>query len=160
MTDTTDTTTRALRFDPPGPGPWLLDACHVPRPWTRFQQEIHAPSLGAGFRAMSRRYGLLVDDLNWNFVNGFAYYFPSPPPEPEIPERFAAAERAFAERIWREDRDRWDRSLKPAAVAAWWPTPLLFPLLGPLRGGGEGSGTTGFMAEASKGRLKLPLLGP
>jgi phosphohistidine swiveling domain-containing protein len=118
MIETTDTTAGELRFDPPGPGPWLLDACHVPRPWTRFQQEIHPPSLGAGFRAMSRRYGLLVDGLNWQFVNGFAYYFPSPPPEHEIPERFAAAERAFAERIWREDRERWDRSIKPAAVAA------------------------------------------
>lgn len=117
MIDTNETTT-ALRFDPPGPGPWLLDNVHVPRPWSRFQQEIHPPSLAAGFRATGRRYGLLVDGLNWQFVQGFAYYFPHPPDESEFPERFAAAERAFSEKIWREDQERWERELKPAAVAA------------------------------------------
>jgi rifampicin phosphotransferase len=118
MIDTIDTNTEALRFEPPGPGPWLIDACHVPRPWTRFQQEIHPASLSVGFRTMARRYGLLVDDLGWRFVNGLAYYFPVPAPEDEVPERFAAAERAFSDRIWREDRERWERELKPAAIAA------------------------------------------
>ena len=33
----------AAAFDPPGPGSWLLDAVHVPRPWSRFQVEIHPP---------------------------------------------------------------------------------------------------------------------
>ena len=115
---TTAATTAAPRFQPPGPGSWQLDSAHVPRPWTRFQQEIHAPSLSAGFRAMTRRYGLLVDDLNWSFVNGFAYFSPGPAPEAEVPERIAAAERAFAERIWRDDRERWDAGLKPASIAA------------------------------------------
>ena len=116
--DTTTTTSAAPRFRPPGPGSWQLDSAHVPRPWTRFQQEIHAPALSAGFRGMTRRYGLLVDDLNWRFVNGFAYFSPGPVPEADVPERIAAAERAFADRIWREDRVRWDAEIKPAAVAA------------------------------------------
>ena len=117
MIDTTQTTT-TLRFDPPGPGPWLLDSVHVPRPFSRFQQEIHPPGLAAGFRATGRRYGLLVDGLGWQFVHGFAYYFPHPPDESEFPERFATAERAFSERLWREDQERWERELKPAAIAA------------------------------------------
>jgi len=117
-TQTTPTTGDELRFEPPGPGPFLIDSVHVPRPFTRFQQEIHADCLSEGFRQMTARYGLLVDDLGWKFVNGLAYYFPTPAPEHEIPERFAAAERAFAGRLWREDQERWDRELKPAAIAA------------------------------------------
>ena len=111
-------TTTIPRFEPPGPGPWLLDRVHVPRPWTRYQQEIHPPALAAGFRIMGQRYGLLVDDLGWTFVHGLAYYFPRPPDEREFPERFAAAERAFSERIWREDKTLWEQERKPAAVAA------------------------------------------
>jgi pyruvate,water dikinase len=117
MIDTNETTT-GLHFEPPGPGPWLLDNVHVPRPFSRFQQEIHPPGLAAGFRETGRRYGLLVDGLSWQFVHGFAYYFPHPPDESEFPERFAAAERAFAERRWRADRDEWVREIKPAAIAA------------------------------------------
>lgn len=117
MIDTTETTP-PLRFEPPGPGPWLLDSVHVPRPWSLFQQEIHPPGLAEGFRETGRRYGLLLDGLNWRFVHGFAYYFPQPPDESEFPERFAAAERAFSDRLWRTDQERWERELKPAAIAA------------------------------------------
>jgi pyruvate,water dikinase len=105
-------------FDPPGPGSWLLDAVHVPRPWSRFQAEIHPPNLAIGFREGARRYGLLIDTLEWRLVNGLAYFTVVPAPESEIPARFAAAEEAFATRLWRDDLARWATVDKPAAIAA------------------------------------------
>ena len=57
------TTFDQLQLDPPGPGSWILDNVHVPRPWTRFQTEIHSPNLAAGFRESLRRYGLLIDTV-------------------------------------------------------------------------------------------------
>jgi len=117
MIDTIDTTATPLRWDPPGPGTWILDACHVPRPFTRWQQELHPPRLKAGFRHMGQRYGMVIDGITWGFVNGLAYYVVVPTPGEEIPERFAAAERAFAEKVWREDRRAWGEEIKPAAIA-------------------------------------------
>lgn len=107
-----------VRFNPPGPGSWLLDSVHVPRPWSRFQAEIHPPNLAEGFREGARRYGLLIDTLDWRLVNGFAYFTVPPAPEAEIPERFATAERAFPDRVWRDDLQRWRTRDKPAAIRA------------------------------------------
>ena len=39
---TTDASTE-LRFDPPGPGSWVLDPVHFPRPVTRYFAETHPP---------------------------------------------------------------------------------------------------------------------
>ena len=107
-----------LTFDPPGPGSWLLDSVHVPRPWSRFQAEIHPPNLAAGFRMGARRYGMLIDTLDWRMVNGFAYFSVPPAPQAEIPERFQAAEDAIAGKIWRDDMTRWEQEVKPAAITA------------------------------------------
>ena len=41
-------TTEALAFAAPGPGTWLLDGVHMPRPFSRFQQAIHPPGIAAG----------------------------------------------------------------------------------------------------------------
>jgi len=105
-------------FDPPGPGSWVLDSVHVPRPWSRFQAEIHPPNLAAGFREGARRYGLLLDTLDWRIVNGFAYFAVPPAPEAEVPARFRAAEEAFEHKLWREDMAHWEREAKPASIQA------------------------------------------
>ena len=107
-----------LTFDPPGPGSWLLDGVHVPRPWSRFQAEIHPPNLAEGFRESARRYGLLFDTLDWRIVNGFAYFSVPPAPEAEVPARFRAAEEAFERKLWREDMARWEHEAKPASIRA------------------------------------------
>lgn len=112
------TTSDQLQLEPPGPGSWVLDNVHVPRPWTRFQTEIHSPNLAAGFRESARRYGLLIDTLDWQFVSGLAYFSVPPAPEDEIPARFRAAEEAFERKLWREDVERWDREAKPASTRA------------------------------------------
>ena len=106
------------KFEAPGPGTWLLDAVHVPRPFSKFQSEVHPPNLALGFRESFRRYGLLIDTLDWRMVNGFAYFAVVPAPGDEIPARFEAAERAFASKIWRDDLTRWTNEVKPAAIRA------------------------------------------
>ncbi|WP_217915459.1 PEP-utilizing enzyme [Miltoncostaea marina] len=115
----TDTTPTPLRLEPPGPGSWLLDAVHAPRPYSRFGTEIHPGALAEGFAVMGRRYGLLLDVLDWRMVQGFAYFAPRPVlDEAELPRRFAAAAEAVARRVWREDVERWERWAKPASVRA------------------------------------------
>ena len=52
-----------LRFEPPGPGSWSLDAVHFPRPATRYWAEIHPAAMSRGSREFSRYYGLLLGRL-------------------------------------------------------------------------------------------------
>ena len=105
-----------LTFDPPGPGSWSIDAVHFARPFSRFQAEIHPPNLAEGFTECLKRYGLLLETLEYGVVNGFAYSTPRPAPASEIPERFEAAARAFETRLWRDDIARWDLEVKPTSI--------------------------------------------
>ncbi len=112
----TTTSSYASVFEAPGPGSWSVDAAHFPRPVSRFQAEIHPQGITKGFLDCARRYGLLIDTLDYRFVNGFAYSTVVPAPEAEIPARFRAAEDVFRKKIWREDLERWDRDVKPASI--------------------------------------------
>ena len=107
-----------LRFDPPGPGSWQIDRTHAPRPWARFQTEIHPEQLARGFRETGRRYGLLLDYLDFQFVNGFAYVCPRPVAAREVPNRFGIAAQVFERKLWREDLRHWDEEVKPASIRA------------------------------------------
>jgi pyruvate,water dikinase len=107
-----------LSFDAPEPGTWMRDRVHMPRPWSRYQQEVHPPGVIEGFRVAGRRYGWLIDHLDFRFVHGFAYFCVRPVAEAEVPERIAAAERALESCAWREDARRWERDVKPAAIRA------------------------------------------
>ena len=60
-------------FVAPGPGTWLLDGVHMPRPFTRFQQAIHPSGILEGGREGFIRYGLLVDGLDFRMVRGLGY---------------------------------------------------------------------------------------
>ena len=57
-----------LRFDPPGPGSWVLDATHFIRPVTRFVAEIFPGQFARGFGEGLKRYGLLLENLEYRFV--------------------------------------------------------------------------------------------
>jgi phosphohistidine swiveling domain-containing protein len=125
-------------FAPPGPGVWFLETTHWTRPVTRFHAEIFPEPFRRGFGEGLRRYGSLLAHLDFAFVNGFPYYCPRPvgapkeatghPPrevweelaarEPEIRERLRTSESVFERRLWREDLERWDREVKPAAIRA------------------------------------------
>ncbi len=127
-----------LKYAPPGPGCWELDGTHFPRPVTRFHAEIFGAAMTAGFSPALRRYGSLLESLEYAFVNGLAYSCPrpvgapkgakGPPPKlvfklltwlhPEVRRRLATVATVFERKPWREELERWDREVKPASVRA------------------------------------------
>ena len=134
MTSTAD----ELTFEVPGPGVWLRDEDHWPRPVPDGYAEIYPPEPIPYVKEWTARYGLLLDHFETAFVNGFGYGRmravgepekggSGPPPKPifkallllhpELRARKKAARRALEERLWLEDLDRWDREAKPAVVA-------------------------------------------
>jgi phosphohistidine swiveling domain-containing protein len=125
-------------FAAPGPGSWFLDPTHWTRPVTRFHAEIFPDAFQRGFTESLRRYGSVLEYLEARFVNGFPYYCARPvgaprdavghPPRavwdelarshPMIRRRLETSATVFERKLWREDLDRWDREVKPAAVQA------------------------------------------
>jgi phosphohistidine swiveling domain-containing protein len=108
--------TTALHFEPPGPGPWNLDAVHHPRPSTRYWVEMHPEPFRRGTHEFMAYYGMLLESLEVRYVNGFAYHAMHPAPEDEIPQRFARAEEVWAQKVWRQQLSEWDETFKPAAI--------------------------------------------
>ncbi|RNL78837.1 PEP-utilizing enzyme [Nocardioides marmorisolisilvae] len=124
-------------FEPPGKGPWELEATHMSRPATLLLQQAFRDGFPAGFREGTSRFGLLLSHLEPGFSQSFIYAQPVPigapegamgtPPKPvlqlvsrihpEMRRRHRVAEAAFAGKIWREDLVRWDEVDKPAAIA-------------------------------------------
>lgn len=98
------------------PGSWERDATHLPRPVTLFVQEVHQEPFARGFSDAMRRYGVLLDHLDYEFPAGFAYFMPVPAPVEEAPARFRAAAEAFERKLWREDLRRWDELVKPHSI--------------------------------------------
>ena len=84
--------TTALHFEPPGPGSWNLDPVHFPRPVTRYLVGDSARALPPWRAEFMAYLGTLIDTMETQYVNGFAYNAMRPAPENEIPERFARAE--------------------------------------------------------------------
>lgn len=125
------------RWAPPGPGTWILDAGHAPRPLCRFTASVLPAPFMAGFHDTLARYGALLEHNDIAVLGGFVYNrmravgappdAAGTPPEPvfrtllqEVPalrERVATAEAVFAERRWREDLRLWDQSVKPSLLA-------------------------------------------
>jgi rifampicin phosphotransferase len=125
-------------FAPPGPGVWLLETTHWTRPVTRFHAELFPEAFRRGFGESLRRYGSLLEYLEYAFVNGFPYYCARPvgapkeavghPPkevweeiargDAEVRERLRTSQTVFEQRLWREDLERWDRDVKPGAIRA------------------------------------------
>ena len=105
-----------LRFDPPGPGSWGLDAVHFPRPVTRYWAEMHPEPFVRGFREFTRFYGMLIDTLEYRYIDGFAYSTMVPVAESEVPTRFQRAEEVFRDKLWREQLREWDETFKPTSI--------------------------------------------
>lgn len=121
----------------PGPGTWLLDAGHVPRPLCRFVEAVLPEPFMAGFADTLARYGSMLESLDAAVVGGFLYNrlravgappdATAPPPEPvfrslleQVPplrERVANAEAALTERRWRRDLELWDTEVRPRLIA-------------------------------------------
>jgi pyruvate,water dikinase len=113
---TTVDPTIELTFEPPGPGSWDLDAVHFPRPVTRYWSEMHPDAIMRGFRAFTSYYGMLLDALEYQYVNGFAYHSPRPVTPEQVPERFQRAEEVFANKLWRDQLREWDEVFKPTSI--------------------------------------------
>ncbi|HEY5389702.1 MAG TPA: PEP-utilizing enzyme [Solirubrobacteraceae bacterium] len=111
-------TLEELRFEAPGPGSWELEAVHFPRPATRYWTEVHPEAMQRGVRDFTSFYGMLIDTLDYQYVNGFAYMSPRPVAPEEAPARFQRAEEVFAGKLWREQLEAWDATIKPASIAA------------------------------------------
>ena len=105
-----------LHFEPPGPGPWHLDAVHFPRPVTRYFVETHPEPFRRGFSDFTRFYGMPVEGMQYGYVNGFAYSTMRPLAEDEIPARLQRAEEVFEKKLWREQLRDWDDNFKPASI--------------------------------------------
>ena len=124
-------------FEPPGKGPWELEATHMSRPATLLLQAAFLQGFPEGFKMGTARFGLLLSHLQPGVSQSFIYMQPAPvgapegamgtPPKPvlqlvsrlhpEMRRRHRTAEAAFAGKIWREDLARWDQEDKPAAIA-------------------------------------------
>ncbi len=127
----------AREFVAPGKGPWELETAHFPRPFSRFLGEAVPPAFAKGFSEGSARYGLLLSHFKSALVQNFVYQQPvafgapegaaGPPPNfvlwlltrlhPKMRARIADCERAFEERLWRAELERWDTQARPDAVS-------------------------------------------
>ena len=106
-----------LNFEPPGPGTWVRDQVHFPRPVTRYWTDTHPDAFARGTADMCSFYGLLLGRMVMQYPNGFAYTVREPAPDDEIPARFARASEVLANKVWREQLHEWDEVSKPNAIA-------------------------------------------
>ncbi len=117
-------------WEAPGPGPWGQDRAHLPVAVTPLLQETYPAGFAKGFAEAFEPWGVLLNTLRLEYVNGFPYMQPQPFDAPgpdgpksheeisaEIGRRTALAEAAFERRIWREALRYWDEDCKPAAIA-------------------------------------------
>jgi pyruvate,water dikinase len=107
-----------LRFEPPGPGSWEIDPVHFPRPSTRYWTEIHPEAFRRGVQDFIRFYGILVDSLEYQYINSFAYKAVRPAAETDMPQRVERAQKVFQQKLWREQLRDWDEAIKPASIKA------------------------------------------
>lgn len=129
------TTTTRPRFEPPGKGPWELDAAHFDRPFPRYGRELFARGFEEGQALWFERVGVPMKGFRVGYVHGFVYVQIVPlvgepeagaklPPRwlfrlianlhPTMRKRAAAARRWIEGRGWRDDVRRWDEETKPA----------------------------------------------
>jgi rifampicin phosphotransferase len=120
---------------PPGKGSWELDASHFPRPASLIAQKIYSGAFTLGLAESTRRYGLLLDRLAYEPVNGWFYNqvrivgappgAPVPPKlifqiltrlHPAIRGRARTAGKVFEDRPWRGDVERWHGEIKPQRI--------------------------------------------
>ncbi len=114
---TSEQATTDLGFEPPGPGSWALDPVHFPRPATRYWAEMHPEPFARGTGEFTSYYGMLLDHMEMQYVNGFAYLAMRLVAEDEVPRRFQRADEVFENKVWREQLREWDETAKPASIA-------------------------------------------
>jgi rifampicin phosphotransferase len=121
------------RFTPPGPGVWERESVHTMRPISRAHAAIFPDAVNAGFRWGMKRYGFLLEGMEFQVVNRYLYTClrpvgapkgaKGPPPKlilklmlllhPEMRRRVRRIREVWATKAWREDVARWDNEWKP-----------------------------------------------
>jgi pyruvate,water dikinase len=107
-----------LPLEPPGPGSWLLDPVHFPRPVSRYWTEMHPEPFVRGFSEFTEYYGTVIGPPQIAYVGGFSYGARPPLHPDEIPKRLQRAEEVFPRKVWRDQLKLWDETLKPASIKA------------------------------------------
>ncbi|HET9720365.1 MAG TPA: PEP-utilizing enzyme [Solirubrobacteraceae bacterium] len=77
---------------------------------------MHPEALKRGFQDFTSYYGMLLDTLDYEYVNGFAYTSPKPVSHEQAPERFRRAEEVWAGKLWRAQLRDWDEKFKPESI--------------------------------------------
>ena len=118
MTSAEIQTATELRFEPPAPGSWKLDAVHFPRPVTRYWAETHPEPFRRGFGEFTRFYGMLLDTLDTAYVERLLLHDDAPRGARGGPGADpAGARRSSQGKLWREQLREWDEVVKPASIA-------------------------------------------
>jgi pyruvate,water dikinase len=111
-------TKQELTLEPPGPGPWDLDALHFPRPVTAYWAEMHPEPFSLGYEDMMTFYGAPMQTRVTTYVSGFSYGQMVPLDPESFPERVQRAGEVFAGKLWRDQATEWEEVRKPASVQA------------------------------------------
>jgi pyruvate,water dikinase len=78
---------------------------------------MHPEPFIRGFSEFTKYYGMLLDHIEYVYVNGFAYSSTHPVADEEVPQRFQRAEQVWEQKLWREQLREWDETFKPASIA-------------------------------------------
>src|SRR5687768_5107401 len=132
----------SIEWQAPAGGLWELESTHVQGGQPRVFQELAPRAFRDRFRETAARYGLPVDYVEVRFVNDHCYArmrpvgAPEPKPgrpskappalvlkvlarvHPELRRRARAARRAIDQKLWHEDRLRWEREGRAELLGA------------------------------------------
>ena len=130
---------KAMTFEAPDGGSWMLDTTHHGRrPVTRFLQPIYRDVFPAGMGALPEQFGLPLKEFRVALIHGCFYVRPmaigepdnpkGEPPllamkllarlHPELRRRNRTARQAWQDKRWRRDVDRWfDHDREPTVAA-------------------------------------------
>ena len=127
-----------VTFAAPGPGQWELDATHRGRrPLTPFSRDVLTREAEAGSKVLLAKYGLPLETIRAELVEGCLYLRPlgigeGPVPKkappvwlmkigarvhPEMRRRNRTATQAWRERRWRIEVDQWFEHDRAEVVA-------------------------------------------
>ena len=74
-----------IKFEPPGPGLWRLDRSHYPGGTTPVMQELISEAMEGVFRREWANFGIPLETMSVEFVNGFFYSRMRPLISPDRP---------------------------------------------------------------------------
>jgi phosphohistidine swiveling domain-containing protein len=78
---------------------------------------MHPEPFRRGFQELTAYYGMLIDTLDYCYLNGFAYKTVVPVADEDVPTRFQRAQEAVDGKLWRDQLRDWDETFKPRSIA-------------------------------------------